>query len=460
MSSDSNPLRPDMTLLLDLQGVIREAHFSEAMPRQDDAAWVGRSWTDTVEEVAAAKVRRLIDDASTSGVSAFRQVNQRLAGGAECLMEFTAVRLGNTSTLVAVGKNLQAVAQLQSKLIEAQQAMERDYWKLRQVETRYQRLFHSSTEAVMVLSHPDLRILELNPAAASILDPSGERHGQLPGRSVLDEIENQDRGVLQQMLARTLEHGAAPGVLIHAGADRTPWLVHASPSSTEQGQGFLVQLLAAGGPRRPAEPRQADYSVGAMLAGGPDALAVIDTDGMIQEVNRAFLDLAQIDSAGAVLGKRISQWLGRPGADSTVLLANAVRHGAVRLFHTTIHGALGAETEVEISAAVDDEVAPQYLSLLIRDIGRRLLAAESTGETGAMLAALNQDIGRKTLKALVQEAVTVVEKHYLASALELTEGNRTAAAELLGLSRQSLYSKLARYGLDRASGNGTPELNA
>ncbi|WP_369122327.1 helix-turn-helix domain-containing protein [Klebsiella pneumoniae] len=33
-------------------------------------------------------------------------------------------------------------------------------------------------------------------------------------------------------------------------------------------------------------------------------------------------------------------------------------------------------------------------------------------------------------------------------ALEIAGGNRTATAELLGLSRQSLYAKLNRYGLD------------
>ena len=42
----------------------------------------------------------------------------------------------------------------------------------------------------------------------------------------------------------------------------------------------------------------------------------------------------------------------------------------------------------------------------------------------------------------------IVEQHYIEAALELTRGNRTAAAELLGLSRQSLYAKLNRYGLD------------
>jgi DNA-binding NtrC family response regulator len=40
-----------------------------------------------------------------------------------------------------------------------------------------------------------------------------------------------------------------------------------------------------------------------------------------------------------------------------------------------------------------------------------------------------------------------VERHYVSSALKLANDNRTVAAELLGLSRQSLYAKLNRYGL-------------
>ncbi|TIH78720.1 transcriptional regulator PpsR, partial [Klebsiella pneumoniae] len=40
------------------------------------------------------------------------------------------------------------------------------------------------------------------------------------------------------------------------------------------------------------------------------------------------------------------------------------------------------------------------------------------------------------------------EQHYVKQALEIAGGNRTATAELLGLSRQSLYAKLNRYGLD------------
>jgi DNA-binding NtrC family response regulator len=52
-----------------------------------------------------------------------------------------------------------------------------------------------------------------------------------------------------------------------------------------------------------------------------------------------------------------------------------------------------------------------------------------------------------SLKDLVRETTDVVEKLCIEAALELTSDNRASAAEMLGLSRQSLYSKLRRYGL-------------
>ena len=51
------------------------------------------------------------------------------------------------------------------------------------------------------------------------------------------------------------------------------------------------------------------------------------------------------------------------------------------------------------------------------------------------------------LKELVREATDVIEKLAIEAALELTNNNRASAAEMLGLSRQSLYVKLRRYGI-------------
>ncbi|MGA0800453.1 MAG: helix-turn-helix domain-containing protein, partial [Steroidobacteraceae bacterium] len=55
--------------------------------------------------------------------------------------------------------------------------------------------------------------------------------------------------------------------------------------------------------------------------------------------------------------------------------------------------------------------------------------------------------GRVSLKELVRESTDVIERLCSEAALDLTADNRASAAEMLGLSRQSLYVKLRRYGL-------------
>jgi hypothetical protein len=66
---------------------------------------------------------------------------------------------------------------------------------------------------------------------------------------------------------------------------------------------------------------------------------------------------------------------------------------------------------------------------------------------------LTELVGRVPLKELVREAADVIERLAIEAALKLTGDNRALASDLLGLSRQSLYIKLHRYGL----GDLTPE---
>ena len=56
-------------------------------------------------------------------------------------------------------------------------------------------------------------------------------------------------------------------------------------------------------------------------------------------------------------------------------------------------------------------------------------------------------VGSAPLKDLVSDTSDVVERICIKTALEMTRNNRVAAAEMLSLSRQSLYIKLRKYGL-------------
>jgi transcriptional regulator PpsR len=434
--------QPDLTLLLDLQGVIRQATLSTAVAEDGVAGWVGVPWTDTVGAFAGDKVRRMVEDARRSGVSAFRQINQRFPSGRELPMEFTTVRLGGKDGLIAIGRNLQAVSELQSRLIAAQQAREQDYWKLREVETRYRLLFDATQEAVLLLTVDRLRVVEANPAAIRAL-------GFAPGWEFLPEVAAQDQEPLRAMLARVREHGRTPGIMLHLGPNGTPFVVRASLMATEAGQVFLLQLVAAAA--SPSVPARADpLSVEALIERLPDAFVVTDPDGLIRRANGGFLDLAQVGAESAVIGESLGRWLGMPGADLAALLASVQRHRVVRLFASRIQGEHGTATDVEVSAAADADGRPRAIAVLIRDVGRRVPASVDQGQLGAALNAIAGQVGQTPLLQLVRETTAAVERHYIEAALGLAAGNRTAAAELLGLSRQSLYVKLNRYGLDGA----------
>jgi DNA-binding NtrC family response regulator len=51
------------------------------------------------------------------------------------------------------------------------------------------------------------------------------------------------------------------------------------------------------------------------------------------------------------------------------------------------------------------------------------------------------------LRDIVGETTELIEKLCIEAALQLTQDNRATAAEILGLSRQSLYVKLRQYRL-------------
>jgi DNA-binding NtrC family response regulator len=94
----------------------------------------------------------------------------------------------------------------------------------------------------------------------------------------------------------------------------------------------------------------------------------------------------------------------------------------------------------------------------MRDVGRRV----STVPHGARdltkaVEELTGLVGRVSLPTLVRDTTDLVERHFIEAALELTGDNRTTAAEVLGLSRQTLYVKLRRHGLSSQPDADTAE---
>jgi transcriptional regulator PpsR len=435
----------DVALVVDSDGVIRDiALSSEELAKEGYGDWLGLPWTETVTAESRPKIEALLRDAGTVNGSTWRHVNHPSARGADVPVLYSAIMVGKTGRVVAVGRNLRPVAVLQQRLVEVQQSLERDYARLRNAETRYRLLFQMAAEAIVIVDAGNDRVLEANPSALKLLDTGIK---QLAGKSFADAFDGSSTRSLGQLLNRVRSTGHADEASLRLRGKR-PVILSVSLFQHDKDSQFIARLT-------PADSGAAVESLGSgrsavmrALAGSPDGFVVTDGDGRLLSANRAFLDVVQCAAEDQARGKSLSLWLGRPGADLGVLLANLRQYGSVRLFATTLRGELGLTTEVEISAVAVPDPDQPVLGFVIRSVGRRLpAAAPAERELPRSPEQLTELIGRVPLKDIVRETTDVIERLCIEAALQLTGDNRASAAEMLGLSRQSLYLKLHRYGL-------------
>ena len=80
-------------------------------------------------------------------------------------------------------------------------------------------------------------------------------------------------------------------------------------------------------------------------------------------------------------------------------------------------------------------------------VRRRPSASGAWAKALAMRAFIRRALVDQAGNAAYDHVLDAVAKSTIAEALEMTSGNRTRAAKLLGLSRPTLIAKIEKYGL-------------
>jgi len=444
----------DIALIIDDTGIIRDLACSSeelALSLEGQESWLGRAWMTTVLKDSRPKVESILREASAKAEPRWRHLNQLAWNGDGIPILFAAMQVGAQGRIVVFGRDLRPVAALQQRLVEAQQAMEREYSRLRYAETRYRLLFQMASEPVLVVDSASLRIVEANPPARQLF--GGGR--QAVGLPLADIFHAEGMEAVQSLLATVRSSGKGDEVRARLATGDGHVLVSGSMFRQENSSQFLLRLAAPQADSNDIVLAPAKARLLKLVEGAPDAFVVTGPEGRIFTANAAFLELAEMGSEEQVQGEQLDRWLGRPGVDVDVLMANLRQRGSVRLFATTFRGEFGASAQVEISAVSVMNAGQPCFGFAIRDVGPRLSAEPRTAlPPTRSVEQLTELIGRVPLKDLVREATDAIERLCIEAALELSGDNRVSAAEMLGLSRQSLYVKLRRYGLGDLAGNG------
>jgi transcriptional regulator PpsR len=434
----------DVTLVVDAKGVVRDVAFASAELAGDVYRdWIGCPWADAVSSDSRGKIDDLVGEATTGAASRWRQVNYPGAQGPDVPVRHSAIRYGADRRLVVVGRDLRAMAALQLRLAEAQQAMEREYARIRGAEKRYRLLFQVVREAVLIVDAGSQRIVEGNPAAEVLI---GKDMKKLIGHSFADLFDAASQQAAHSFVAALRVAPRVDNVHAQLGASKEALLLSGSLFRQESASLLLILLspLAGGEQALPSEKANLLGIVERM----PDALVVTDPAHRIVTANAAFLDLIQVTSVEQARGQPLERWVGRPGVDMDVLFANLRAHGAVRHFSTILRGEFGSTEDVEIAAVASPGADPPCVGFTLRSAGWRASRDKLGGrELPRTVEQFSDLVGRVPLKTLVRETTDLIERLCIQAALELTRDNRASAADILGLSRQGLYAKLRRYGL-------------
>ena len=437
----------DLALVVDRKGIVRDVAADDDKDMLALASdWVGNAWIDTVTIESRPKIESILRATETDRPSRWRQVNHPSPSeDLDIPIMYRAFGVGDPSYRIVMGRDLRPLSALQQQLLDVQQSIERDYARLYHAETRYRMLFQIAAEAMLIVDTGTGQVVEANPAVAHLFNRPVNK---IIGQPLTRFFAPDDGDTLASLQARLRAAGKPEDVRC---STREGDSVTASATFLRHEDASLALLrIHPVGDVITGDTAEAQHSVALeVMERSPDAFVVTDLSGRILTVNEAFIELCQVASELQVLNQPLDQWLGRPGVDVDVLRKNLRQRGEIRHFATRMNPEFGAPIDVELSAVSVDQGELPCLGFVIRHVLRR---SHSSGKyvsqpLGRTLEQMTELVGQVPMKDLVRETTDMIERMCIEAALKLTTNNRASAADMLGLSRQSLYVKLNRYGI-------------
>jgi transcriptional regulator PpsR len=431
----------DIALVLDDKGVIQTVELGGDALAPSMQEWAGRSWIDTATLETRRKIEQLLKEAVSTGVSRRREVNHPSSSGTEFPIAWAAIRLGEQGRVLAVGRDLRAIAAIQQRFVEAQQRLERDYWKGRQAEARYRTLFHVATDAVFVLDAATLSVVEANQAAAHLLNVPLER---LAGAPFTAHIDPASRPAIDELLAHARSSGTQAEVRSRLAGRSLMVNISATPlRSTET---MLLMVRAHAVDSQDAAPDH--VRLASLVERLPDAVVIADSSGHVMMANPAFIRLAGARDEASLLGRSLADWIEPVKGLGAVL--SAARHGGI----VPSFGARTANrTPVEGAAVLLPDGDQECIGFTIR---RSEEAATAGNDLAARVEVLTVQMGTLDLPNLMSEVAEHAERHFIRMALERSGGRTSEAARLLGITESALQAGATRLNI----GPGTPSEDA
>lgn len=411
--------------------------------------WIGRGLKAFLTPECHPKLDAVLEGIERDPASRARvELNHIDNANWEFPVQYTVLGMGPGEPILLVGRDLRSVAEVQQQLVKAQIALERDYEVYRDFDTRYRVVMSLARDALVFVEASSGRIEDANAAAALLLGADTEA---LVGSMLVQEFEDRRRAEFLDALNTLAGSSGKTPIVVVARRNRTTVRIYPTVFRAA-GHKSLLCRLESGEHIAPVEG-ELGVNLHALFDKGPDAIAFTDPRGIIQSANEAFLDLCDVATSAELKDKSLGDFLVRGGVDLKILIEQATRSGRMRALATRLETFFGSQRPVEVSATYFNDRIEPVIAFVMRETSKPAPStAPDTASPSDVTRNVMELVGASPLKDIVAATTDVVEKICIETAVELTRNNRVAAAEMLGLSRQSLYVKLRKYNLADRSG--------
>ncbi len=439
----------DICLVMSLEGKIRAASGKVGSTLATVVAgWKGHEIKALLDEASAEKLRRRIEQVQqdargeTSATPRWAELVHVAGSGNVLPVRYGLYLTPDKGHVLMLGTDQRPTIEMQQLLLNAQIALERDHEAQREIDTRYRLLMDFTSDAIVLISISSGQIVDINHNAAGIL---GRNRSEMISKPLADHFLGQTRETLVAGLEPSGAAGASALMELVVKASQRKLL---AAGKLFRASGEQLAILHLSDPEGGSvSDQRLSSNLRQLFNQGADAIVFSDQDGGILAANETFLNLTDTPSAASVRGRSLAEFLARGMVDLRVLLENARRAGQLRMYATKLNTDFGAQIEVEISATWLEDKFDPVLALVMRNASSAgTVRPDVSGQDNNMQGVIEL-VGSSTLKDIVSETTDVIEKICIETAIELTRNNRVAAAEMLGLSRQSLYVKLRKYGM-------------
>lgn len=428
----------DIAFVIDpSSGVVRDVSYGGSdLVNAGLGRLIGRPLIDLVTTESRVKIEALLAGGSVSG--RWRHVNFPSLLGDDVPISMQVFGLGG-GRLLAVGRDERQAAVIQRRFIEAQRDLEMNHARLRQADLRFQTMLALSELAVFTLDGETLAVIDVNREAARRL-PDG-LHASI-GQNFIALFDRADADEVRNTLIRAVAGRITIFTARLRGGEAQRFQV--ALFRYEQASRLLVRMIDAAS----GDDDDGCRDTRALFATLPHGMIITTADLRIAQVNRAFVDLAQLSVEENAINQPLERFIGRNGVDTNILVAALREQNMVRSFATILVGAFGATSEIDVDAVRLPNAKPECFGFFVRAVDRtRRTTSLDARDRAGLAERMTEVVGRVSLKEIVRDTTDVIERLCIETALGMTDNNRAAASEMLGISRQSLYAKLGRYGI-------------